>query len=328
MNEEPRDWDKSSSSPMMTFQIEDVKHEFKMAILKYDSWDRYDDEHSIMMGISVFYNGPFESVTLKPVFYLKDSGKEWGHTLQTETLKKGMYSGARVFSSASILSNSDANDPFVAMCLAKIFVYEDRSTTLDLENMLKSKKPWNQCLFERFDFSSTRALHEKFSDFEIVCVEKTDNGEQTEKRFACHKLILSLRSRYYENMFSSNFSETRGSTKVTDVSGDTMAKMLQYIYTGILGKTEIDMEVFYVADKYQLEYLKALCELELGKNIALETAPQLAVAASVCGSDAFKRHVFRFIANRWDEIKSTDGVELITKNPKILLEILDQNIGK
>ena len=41
MDEEPTDWDKSSCSPMMTFQIEGIKHEFKMALLKYDNWDRY-----------------------------------------------------------------------------------------------------------------------------------------------------------------------------------------------------------------------------------------------------------------------------------------------
>ena len=313
MDEEPTDWDKSSCSPMMTFQIEGITHQFKIAILKYDDWDRYDDEHNVMMGISLFYNGPFESVILKPVFYTKRSGKSGGRPLQTETLKKGMYSGARVFSSGSIISNLNANDPFVLLCLAKIFLYNHCSTTLDLENTLKSKKTWNQCLLDGFNFSSTSTHHDNLSDFEIVCVEKADNGEHTERRFKCHKLVLSLSSQYYENMFSSNFSETQGSTKVTDVSQDTMAKMLQYIYTGMLEENEIDIEVFYVADKYQLEYLKALCELELGKNITLETAPQLAVAASVCGSDTFKRHVYGFIEKRWSEIESVKGVELITK---------------
>merc|ERR1712193_72973 len=100
-------------------------------------------------------------------------------------------------------------------------------------------------------------------------------------------------------MFSSSFSENEGRTKVTDVSGDTMAKMLQYIYSGTLAKTEIDIGLFYVADKYQLECLKDLCELELGKSMTPETAPRLAVAANVCGSVTFKRRVYSFILNRW-----------------------------
>jgi len=265
---------------------------------------------------------------LKPLFYLNDGGRTWGRTLQTETLKKGMYSGARMFASDRIISNLKTNDPFVVKCLATISLYNNCSPTLDLETMLKSKKTWNQCLLDGFNFSSTGTHHDNLSDFEIVCVEKADNGEHTERRFKCHKLVLSLSSQYYENMFSSNFSETQGSTKVTDVSQDTMAKMLQYIYTGMLDENEIDIEVLYVAGKYQLEYLKAFCELELGKKITLETAPQLAVAASVCGSDTFKGHVYGFIEKRWNEIESVKDVELITKNTKILTEILKRKIGK
>ena len=121
-------------------------------------------------------------------------------------------------------------------CLANIFVFKDCSTALDLENKLISRKTGNQCLLERFNFSSTEKDYEKFSDFEIVCVESADNGQQRERRFRCHKVMLSLSSQYYRNMFSSNFNENEGSTKVTDVSGDTMAKMLQYIYTGTLEK--------------------------------------------------------------------------------------------
>ena len=327
MDEEPTNWDKSSCSPMMTFEIEGIIHEFKIAILKYDTWDRYDDEHVLMMGISLFYNGPLESVVLKPLIYLKSSGTEWGRTLKTETLKKGMYSGARVFASENVMSNPNANDPFVALCLANIFVFKGCSTTLDLENKLKSRKTWNQCLLERFNFSSTGKEYEKFSDFEIVCVERADKGQQRERRFRCHKVILSSSSQYYRNMFSSSFSENEGSTKVTDVSGDTMAKMLQFIYTGTLEKTGIDIALLYVADKYQLEYLKDLCELELGKSITPETAPQLAVAASVCGSGTFKRRIYSFILNRWEEINS-DELELITKNTPIFSDILDQRIGK
>jgi hypothetical protein len=201
MHEKPKDWDKSSRSPMMRFQIEGIDHEFKIAILKYDSWDRYDDEHNDMMGISLFYNDPLESIVVKPLIYLKNSGKECGHTLQTETLKKGMYSDARVFSSHSIISHSDVNENIVVKCLAKIFLYKDCSPILDLEDQMKSKRTWNQCLLERFSFSSLRQKHEHYSDFEIVCVETADNGQQSERRFHCHRVILSLNSQYYEKMF-------------------------------------------------------------------------------------------------------------------------------
>ena len=81
LDEEPKDWDKSSTSPIIKFPIEGIDHQFKVAILKYDSWDRYDDDHVIMMGISIFYNGPFEYLDVKPLFYLKNSGKLKNHNV-------------------------------------------------------------------------------------------------------------------------------------------------------------------------------------------------------------------------------------------------------
>ena len=159
---------------------------------------------------------------------------------------------------------------------------------------------------------------------ELICIENGASSGQTEKRFRCHRLVLSLGSEYYERMFSSNFTENHGSTEVTDVSGDTMDKILQYIYSGFLDKGVIDIEVLYAADKYQLEHLKAICELEIGKTITVETAPKLAIAANMCCTDAFKRHVYGFIGNHWDETKTSTGAELITKNAEVLSDIMDQ----
>ena len=104
---------------------------------------------------------------------------------------------------------------------------------------MKSTKTWNQCLSDRFN-SPLRQTHEQYSDFELVCVKKAENGEQSERRFFCHKVVLSLNSQYYEKMFSGSYSEhVCYSVSVTDVSGDTMAKILKYIYTGMLPPSEI-----------------------------------------------------------------------------------------
>ena len=111
--------------------------------------------------------------------------------------------------------------------------------------------------------------------------------------------------------------------EVTDISGDTMANILQFIYSGDLDIRLIDIEVFFAADKYQLEYLKAICESELGKNITVETAPELAIAANMCSTDAFKCHVYGYMRNNWDKMNSSTGAELIAKNAEIMSEIMD-----
>ena len=141
--EKPKEWTKSTSSPIMTFEIDGVVHEFRLAILKYDSWDRFDDEHCIMMGISLFYNGPFESVIVKPTFYLENSGKEYGITPKAETLKRGRYSEeARIFGGHYFDSNNEqfVGENFMVMCLAQVNVLKKCSEISSVENKLASKR--------------------------------------------------------------------------------------------------------------------------------------------------------------------------------------------
>ena len=330
--EYPKDWNKSSTSPIVNFSIEGVDHQFKIAILKYDSWDRYDDVHDVMMGISLFYNGPFESVNIKPLFYLEDSytrkihnnTRTYNHKRQFETLRKGMYSSSTIFSGDNHISHLDPGEECKVFCSVTIILNMCSSTMLPLLNQVKSKKARMRSLLDGLCCPASRQSIERFSDFEVVCLENGASAAPTKRILRCHRLVLSLGCEYFERMFCSNFTENRGIIEVTDVSGDTMAKILQYIYSGDLPISEIDIEVFYAADKYQLEYLKAICEAELGKNITVEEAPELALAANMCGTDAFKCHVYGYIRNNWDKMKATTGAELIAKNAEILSEIMDR----
>ena len=43
-DEKPQDWTKSTSSPIMTFKIEGVVHEFNLAILKYDNSKKHSEK--------------------------------------------------------------------------------------------------------------------------------------------------------------------------------------------------------------------------------------------------------------------------------------------
>ena len=64
----PKNWRKSCHSPPINFLVEGKWHELEVAVLKYDSYDRYDNDHNLMMGISIYYRGPSESIIIKPVF--------------------------------------------------------------------------------------------------------------------------------------------------------------------------------------------------------------------------------------------------------------------
>ena len=124
-------------------------------------------------------------------------------------------------------------------------------------------------------------------------------------------------------MLSGNFCESQRKIEVPDISSGTMAKLLQYIYTGEIDLNIIDIELLSTAHKYQVVGLHALSELELAKYLTVETAPKLSVAADLYGSNEFKKYVFRFIAKYWKQINARDRYEWIESNAALLSQILN-----
>merc|ERR1712226_329338 len=163
-----------------------------------------------MMGISLYYNGPFESVDMKPTFYFDNSGKEYEHlktpknTPKAQKLKRGSYSEARSFNSSCFESDNDrfVGENFLVMCLAQVNVSKEYSKISRTENKLASNRPLAQCLSDGFDCSAEGGDLEQFLDFKIVCVEKTDDGDEIRTPFRCHRLVLFLKSLYFKRLFS------------------------------------------------------------------------------------------------------------------------------
>ena len=325
--EEPKNWEESSGSPLFVFEIKGVKHQFRIDILKYDSWDRLEDSHSLMMGISVFYNGPWDSILMKPLFSIKDSGKYSSNKhIETTRLKKGNNSYARIFSDHSITHNlNEILDPhFKVNCSIQIDMAQDNMFGIGLEKNLLEKKHLNRLSQQPEDFTSADGSLKQFSDFEIVCIDQNPNGENIETTLYCSKVILYLGSEYYRRMFSGGFVEDHGRVKVTDVSSQTMVKILQYLYTGSINKPQIDVDVMYASDKYEMQHLHAFCEFALGEKLNVETVFDIATAAYRCGSSCFRDYVNSFLCQHWKDIKKDERSQMFFKNPVYLRKILNQ----
>ena len=139
-------------------------------------------------------------------------------------------------------------------------------------------------MHQELDFAVKDGCFKQLSDFEIVCVDQSENKETFETILYCHKIILSLGAAYYRKMFSGQFVEGNGKVVVTDVSSSTMTKVLRYIYTGYIPETEIDLDVLYAADKYEMEQLQAICESKLQENLNIDNVFDISLAANNCGS--------------------------------------------
>ena len=322
----PKNWRKSSHSPPINFIVEGHRHELEISVLKYDSYDRYDNDHNLMMGISIYYKGPSESIIIKPLFFIKGIEPDHDKSIVAKELKKGAYSECKVFNNHGIITNKDlllTEGRLTFQCILHIITFSDFSGILQLERNLQERKTWNQYLSDYWDLDRRESKLNEFSDFEIICVEEGEGGEKSETRFQCHKLVLFLGTNYYKKMFSSNFTESEGTATVTDVSSKTMKTLLEFLYCGEVKQSDIDIELLLTADKYEIEHLHSLCELELGRNITVETATDLSVVGAMCGSKCFKTHVYSFVRKHWKEISARSQSELIRTNSRILCEIWD-----
>ena len=308
-------------SQTFILEAEGTVHQFKLAMLKYNSYESIVDSIDVMLRLSLYYIGPSNQIILKPSFYIPVGGLGTGHTFEASRMKKSGFSRSWVWSEHwfNCYMNDILDDGSLTFgCLAKINIFKRNPGLIDLENNLCSNKSWNYCLSEKFDFISDTKNYYSFSDFVIIC-----NGEGIKKSFNCHRIILSLGSAYFKTMLSGDFCESQCSrVEVPDISSGTMAELLQYLYTGELDPTKVDIELLSTAHKYQVKGLHAISELELAKNLTVDTAPQLAVAADLYGSKEFKRYVFRFVTKYWKQVNVNDRYEWIERNPALLSQIL------
>ena len=309
-------------SQTYSLEAEGIVHEFKLAMVKYNSYDGIVDSIDVMLRLSLYYIGPSDHIIVKPSFYIPVRGRGTGHTFEATRLKKSDFSRSWVWSEHWFNYNIDDilnEGRLTFVCLAKINIFKRNSGLIDLENNLCSKNTWNSCLSDEFDFiSDTKYNYSPFSDVEIIC-----NEEGSEKSFHCHKVILSLGSAYFKTMFSGYFCESQGRVEVPGTPSGTMAKLLQYIYTGEIDPKKIDIELLSTAHQYQVKGLHAISELELAKNLTVDNAPNFTAAADLYGSNEFKKHVFRFVSKNWKQMNVNDRHEWIENNPALLSQILN-----
>jgi len=109
----------------------------------------------------------------------------------------------------------------------------------------------------------------KFTNFQIIC----DDGQT----FDCHKTILASKSDFFDEMFSSELSNSSSIT-IKDVTPQTVKKMLQYVYTNrfILDDGERDLaEMILVADKYKISELFDACQLVMSDEMKVEMSDKM-----------------------------------------------------
>jgi len=137
----------------------------------------------------------------------------------------------------------------------------------------------------------------KFADCTIVCDGKS---------IKCHKAILSARSVFFRNILEGNFNKGKNSDviEMKDVSHKVLCAVLSYLYTDKISvATDREaVDVWCVADKYQMLHLKELVESYLRGSIKHETAMQLCIEFNLDLFPSLRQLVVGHLARNFDAV--------------------------
>ena len=129
----------------------------------------------------------------------------------------------------------------------------------------------------------------QFTDFKIHC------GKET---FDCNKVILAARSNVFKTMFEQDMMESKtGEVLVKDVRPEVMEQVLKFLYTDKVDETVpeyLGMRLLYAAEKYELDGLKKICEMHLGRSINKDNAVLLLSMAKKHSADNLKNKIINW----------------------------------
>ena len=141
------------------------------------------------------------------------------------------------------------------------------------------------------------------------------------EKFKAHKAILSARSPVFRAMFQpGSFKEQKKSfVQIEGHDPIVVKEMLTFIYTGEAPKLkEKAHDLFFIADMYELERLKQLCESELWRDINVKNVVDTLLLAMKHDLIQLKRKCTQFITDHIAEVmKTTEWEKLKSVNVEL-----------
>ncbi|XP_035697769.1 kelch-like protein 12 [Branchiostoma floridae] len=131
--------------------------------------------------------------------------------------------------------------------------------------------------------------------------------EVGDRRFPCHRLVLSAASPYFRAMLTSDMAESRQKTVVLQgLEAGSCGEILSYIYSGTLHVSMDKVQPLYqAADLLQLDYVRDTCSSHMAMNVERSTCVDLYKFADVFSLDIVLKKCQQWIARHFTEVASS-----------------------
>lgn len=111
----------------------------------------------------------------------------------------------------------------------------------------------------------------------------------------------------------------------TKVDGDALDNFLWFLYTGkIRNEDDVNVELLRIAQKYSAEELKSFCENQLAAKINKTNVIENLLLAIFCDCKIMKETSYKIIADNYQELQNSDGMETILSDPESSSGILNR----
>lgn len=143
-----------------------------------------------------------------------------------------------------------------------------------------------------------------------------------------HKFILSSRSPVFAAMFLSGMQESHSSLiLVEDVDFRVMQAILRYIYVGDIDEDNVNncefvIKLFAAADKYNLKYLRNVCESYIACNLTPDVVATAMIAGHLHDSKVIKWESFKLISRLEEDVKQLEDWAEVHQIPGLIDEMI------
>ena len=181
--------------------------------------------------------------------------------------------------------------------------------------------PPNQLQAQVAEFKIFQDLGSLFENQKFTDVTLSVDG----KDLLVHKAILAARSSVFAAMFEHEMKGSRENRVVIqDVSYEAVKEMVAYIYTGKSPNIDMTEDILQLADKYDLDELKATCETILCSKITIENAANLLILAEMHGATQLEAQVGHFISIRAKDVMLTPAwMNMSSAYPQLIIKAFE-----
>lgn len=197
------------------------------------------------------------------------------------------------------------DDSLHILCYIKIFATIGK--TISGKSVDNSFKPFVLSLESLFD-------SDEFHDFTIITRDRT---------FKTHRNILAAASPVFWKMLTHDMRENFSkSVKIVDASSKVIYEMLRFVYTSrVESLDEIAEELLIVADKYQIQGLKELCERSLCKNLNDGNVCSLLMLGDQYQGKRLREEALQHVVKKRKLLRKTEGFRKLLRNSHLVEDI-------